>query len=63
MNARASQNKLGYALRVHERRLRAIERHLGLASPPNPLENTPRRPLASESRKEPDRVGAHSVRG
>ena len=39
MNAN-SINKLGFVARVHERRLREIERRLGIVSPPNPLSNT-----------------------
>ncbi len=30
-------NKFGFALRQLERRVRALEAHVGLASPPNPL--------------------------
>ena len=36
----ASTNKLGFIARVHERRLREIERRLGITSPPNPLATT-----------------------
>jgi len=35
-----SINKLAFVARVHERRLREIERRLGILSPPNPLSNT-----------------------
>ena len=35
-----STNKLAFVARVHERRLREIERRLGIVSPPNPLSNT-----------------------
>jgi hypothetical protein len=34
------RNKLAYVARVHERRLREIERRLGIVSPRNPLFNT-----------------------
>jgi len=34
------RNKLAYVARIHERRLREIERRLGITSPPNPLSNT-----------------------
>jgi len=39
MNAN-DRNKLAFVARVHERRLREIERRLGIVSPPNPLSNT-----------------------
>jgi hypothetical protein len=49
------RNKLAYVARVHERRLRDIERHLGIVSPPNPLfnTNTSGGMEATESKKEP----------
>jgi len=34
------RNKLAFVARIHERRLREIERRLGIVSPPNPLSNT-----------------------
>lgn len=34
------RNKLAYIARGHERRLREIERRLGITSPVNPLLNT-----------------------
>jgi hypothetical protein len=34
------RNKLAFVARIHERRLREIERQLGITSPPNPLSNT-----------------------
>ncbi len=36
----SDRNKLAFVARVHERRLREIERRLGIVSPPNPLINT-----------------------
>ena len=33
-------NKIAFAVRIHERRLREIERRLGIVSPQSPLENT-----------------------
>jgi len=36
----ADRNKLAFVARVHERRLREIERRLGILSPLNPLSNT-----------------------
>ncbi len=35
-----ARNKLAFVARVHERRLREIEKKLGIPSPPNPLFNT-----------------------
>jgi hypothetical protein len=40
-------NKFGFVLRAHERRLRELERRLGIASPTDPLlESTGRRDVA-----------------
>lgn len=36
------RNKLAFVARVHERRLREVERRLGIVSPPNPLYDTER---------------------
>jgi len=58
-----SINKLGFVARVHERRLREIERRLGIASPPNPLVNTNQSGCmdAAES-KEPNHAVGRSSR-
>jgi len=50
MNAN-DRNKLAFVARVHERRLREIERRLGIVSPPNPLFNTSGCKEAAESQE------------
>ncbi len=57
------RNKLAFVARVHERRLRELERRLGIASSPNPLVNTNQSgcPEAAES-KEPNRHDERSLR-
>ena len=60
MNAN-DRNKLAFIARVHERRLREIERRLGIVSPPNPLVNT-NQSGCTEVAKSPERSN-HAAEG
>ena len=58
------RNKLGFVARVHERRLREIERRLGIVSPPNPLSNTNQSGCseAAESHERPNHAAERFTR-
>lgn len=57
-----ANNKLAFIARVHERRLREIERRLGITSPPNPLANTSQSGCADAAESQSQEPNVHAVR-